>query len=298
MIDLEARKKGIGSSDAPAVIGISEYRTRLDVYLDKVDEAPPVEDNDAMFWGRTLEEVIANVYAERTGHKIRRRGQVTSKDHKWMQANLDRLIVGDPRGVGALEIKTAGSYMAGEWGEAGTDQVPPAVYAQVAHQLGVTGYTWARVAVLIGGRDFRIYDIPRDEDVINSLIEIERQFWIEHVEARVPPEPQTKADIDKRWPIDNGELAFATAEIQDAVDRLNTVKTRIGVLSFEKEALENDVKKSMREASQLIGLDGQTLATWKTQESKRLDEKAVKAALGDELHVYQTITKSRVLRIK
>jgi len=87
-------------------------------------------------------------------------------------------------------------------------------------------------------------------------------------------------------------------EIQDAVDRLNTVKTRIKVLGAEKEALENDVKIAMGEASQLIGLDGHTLATWKTQESKRLDQKAVKAALGDELHVYQTITKSRVLRIK
>lgn len=295
---LDKRKLGIGGSDAGAVIGVSEYRTRLDVYLDKVGEAAPIEDNEPMFWGRVLEDAVAAVYAERSGDKIRRKGMTVSKDNPFMLANLDRVIVGDPRGVGVLEIKTAGAYSADQWGEPGSDQIPQSYYAQLAHYMAVTGYTWARLAVLIGGQDFRVYDIPRDEDLIQSLIDIERDFWVNHVEARVPPYPTTTADINKRWPTDSGATIIASTEHQDMVDRLRTVKARIKMLGEEKQTLEDDIKRYMEEASTMVGADGQTLCTWKSQLNRRLDQKAVRAALGDEVKTYEVTTKTRVLRIK
>jgi predicted phage-related endonuclease len=161
----------------------------------------------------------------------------------------------------------------------------------------VTGYTWARVVVLIGGQDFRIYNIERDDAIVDRLIEIEHQFWHEHVVPRVPPSPATMADIQKLWPIDNGADVTADEETAAVVRELNALKRKLKGLTDHKTALEMDIKNAMQEATRLVDSAGNPLATWKAQTSKRLDTNAVKAALGDELPQYQTSTTTRVLRL-
>ena len=64
---------------------------------------------------------------------------------------------------------------------------------QVLHQLAVTGHAWAEVAVLIGGQDFRIYRIERDEEKIRDLTERETQFWLQ-VTRNQQPEPDGSED--------------------------------------------------------------------------------------------------------
>lgn len=65
---LKARKRGIGGSDAAAALGMSPWKTQLELYLEKRGElmAPDI-DSEAMLWGRVLEPVIRQQYAERTG---------------------------------------------------------------------------------------------------------------------------------------------------------------------------------------------------------------------------------------
>lgn len=295
---LAERRKGIGGSDAGALAGLSDYRTPLDVFLDKTGRAEPIEDNEPMFWGRTLEAVVANVYAQRTGDKVRRMGIRHSKTNPFMLANIDRQIIGDPRGPGVLEVKTAGQFSADDWGEEGTDEVPSAYYAQICHYLAVTGYAWARLAVLIGGRDFRVYDIPRDEDLINSLVEIERKFWFEHVQKDLPPDPTTTADLNKLWPVDTGREVVASPTTMASVFELRGVKQQLTSLNNTKKDLEDDIREALADASTLIDEEGNKLATWKTQTARRLDSKKIKWMLGDDLAEYQTESTSRVLRVK
>ena len=83
---LEARRKGLGGSDAGAVLGVNKYKTKLDVYLDKIGEAPPVEDNDAMYWGRVLEDLLADEYTKRTRNTVRRNNAILEHpEHKFMR---------------------------------------------------------------------------------------------------------------------------------------------------------------------------------------------------------------------
>ncbi|MFR4400922.1 MAG: YqaJ viral recombinase family protein, partial [Peptococcus niger] len=51
---LEQRKKGIGGSDAGAICGLNPWKSAVEVYLDKLGELPPVEDNERMRMGVTL----------------------------------------------------------------------------------------------------------------------------------------------------------------------------------------------------------------------------------------------------
>ena len=92
---LAVRGQGIGSSDAACAVGISPYKSPLELWLEKTERqaAPDLASNDAVFWGTTLEHIIANVYAHRTGTKVRRLNAVLQHpEHPFMLANLDRVV--------------------------------------------------------------------------------------------------------------------------------------------------------------------------------------------------------------
>ena len=288
---IEARRQGIGGSDAGAIAGLNPWKSPVDVYLEKTGEAPEVEQNEAMYWGTLLEDTIARAYAEKTGHKIQRRTKtLRHPEMPWMLAHLDRVILGDRRGPGVLEIKTAGRPDG--WGEPGTDEIPDYYMAQVAHYMAVTGYAWARLAVLIGGRDFRVYDIPRDDDLIDALIEIERRFWQEHVEPRVPPDPRSLQDLNALWPQDSGRVVQATPEIAEEVSELHRIKSEIADLEQIKKRHEATIKAYMEDAAVLEDEDGNVLATWKTSQTSRIDTKTLRARypeIADEITTKSTV---------
>jgi putative phage-type endonuclease len=182
------RMTGIGGSDAAAVLGLSKWKTPLQVYLEKLGQGGLMLDNEAMAWGRALEPVIRQQYAERTGRIVYLPDTaLRHKEHDFMIANLDG-YTDDGR---VLEVKTARSGQ--EWGEPGSDEIPTNYLLQVQHYLTVTGFEWADVAVLIGGSDFRIYEIRADKDLQALLIEGEAEFW-QRVQDRNPPDPKTAAE--------------------------------------------------------------------------------------------------------
>ena len=72
---LEYRRKGLGGSDAAAVLNISPFRTVRDLYYDKLGI---VTADDQANWvalevGTPLEPLVARIFAEKTGLKIYQR---------------------------------------------------------------------------------------------------------------------------------------------------------------------------------------------------------------------------------
>lgn len=199
---LAQRRGGIGSSDAAALLGISRWSTPYSVYLDKTGQLPDLPPNPAMEWGNRLEEAIATAYAERTGERLEDTTHRVFQHptHPWMLATPDRLTEGGR----VVEVKTASAWSADEWGEPGTDEVPDVYLVQVNHQLAVLGLEQADVAVLIGGQDFRVYHVARNDRLIRHLIAVEESFW-DRVQTRQPPEPtwthpETPAVLEALYP--------------------------------------------------------------------------------------------------
>lgn len=71
-----ARSSGLGGTDMTAICGENNYRSAIDVYLEKrhgigleIPTAPPkpFEGNERTFWGHLLEPVLADRYADDTG---------------------------------------------------------------------------------------------------------------------------------------------------------------------------------------------------------------------------------------
>ena len=188
---LEVRKQGIGSSDAAAACGIHPYLSMLELWMIKTGRLHSHLDDDIdgyspLYWGNTLEPMVAKYYQERTGNKVRRVNAILQHpdpDNHFMLANLDYAITGSDD-VQILECKTAGEHGAKLWKHG----VPLYVTCQVQHQLAVTGKQAAHICVLLCGHEAKIYKVERDERLIESIIEHEQLFW-QYVETDTPPTP-------------------------------------------------------------------------------------------------------------
>ncbi len=288
------RRLGIGGSDVAPILGLSPWRTALDVYLEKTGEAEPQHDSEAMLWGRVLEPVIRRQYAERTGRTVMTPEAITSERYPFMRANADG-ITDDGR---VLEIKTART--ADGWGESGSDEIPQAYLLQVQHYMLVTALPVADVAVLIGGSDLRIYEVPADRDIHEILIEAEARFW-QRVEQREPPPVVTYDDAVHRYGHHPAAGAvLASDEAVASIDRLRAIKAEIEMLESEQALHKAVITKALADRGDTLIHAGRTLATWKLAKApQRFDTKAFAAAHPD-LHAQFLVTgePSRRLLIK
>lgn len=265
---LDVRKRGIGSSDAAAAIGLNPYKSQLELWLEKTNrdqslaKPNPEDDCAPVFWGVVLEPVVASQYQRRTGNKVRKVNAVLQHpDMPWMLANIDREVVGDAE-VQILECKTAGLNGARLW----RDGVPKYVEVQVMHQLAVTGKQAADVAVLLGGQQLEVHRIERNEPLIEQLIELEQQFW-RYVETDTPP-PADGSDSAERalrllYPEDDGEhMDFAQdEELSAAFSELKQTRQSLAQLGKQEAALKQRLQQAMGSASKAVFTDG--TITWK-----------------------------------
>ena len=261
---LQIRSTGIGSSDAAAAIGLSSYKCSLSLWLEKTGRQPPedLSEKEAVVWGTVMEPVLAKMYAERTGRKVRRVNAVLQHpEHPFMLANLDREVITES-GTGILEIKTAGFYSAQQW----EDGVPVAYQCQVLHQLAVTGHAWADVAVLIAGQEFRIYRIERDDDKIADLIQREAQFW-SWVTNDQQPDPDGSYDAQQAllslFPTDNGQtLDFSeSGPFNDLFAELLTLRHRKEDIEQQESTLKHRIQAALGSATAAIFQQGKV--TWR-----------------------------------
>ncbi len=267
---LDIRQLGIGSSDAAVAVGLSPYKCPLALWLEKTARKAPedISQKEAVLWGVELEPVLAQVYTKRTGYKVRRVNAVLQHpEHTFMLANLDREVVGHPDGPGILEIKTASYHSAPQWEEG----VPVAYQCQVLHQLAVTGHTWAEVAVLIGGQDFRIYRIERDEEKIGDLIRREAHFW-QQVRQDWQPEPDGSSDaaaaLGWLFPRDDGQTVDLSdsPEFNQLFGQLLQLREQKEVVEQQESLIKQRLQASLGEAT--AGLFANGKITWKRSKDR------------------------------
>lgn len=292
---LRERQKGIGGSDAAAILGLNKWKSPIQVYMEKIGELQTEEQSEAAYWGIRLEEIVADEFSKRTGMKIRKRNAILQHpDYPWMIANVDRLIVGKNEG---LECKTTNEFAKGEWeGE----EVPAPYLIQCQHYMAVTGYDAWWIAVLIGGNKFQYKKINRDEELIEYIIEAEKAFWENHVVPRVPPEfdgSDASAELLKKLypeaePDSETELPSEANKLIEALDQINA---EIKELDEQKKEYENKLKAMLGEFER--GIVGERIVTWKTINSTRLDTKRFKKDHPELFEKYAKTTKYRRFQI-
>lgn len=256
---LDLRKRGIGGSDAAAAVGLSPFKSQLELWLEKtgrdtlLQKVDPTDTREPAYWGTLLEPIVATAYTQQTGRRVRRVNAILQHpDQPFMLANLDREVVGVPD-VQILECKTAGEFGARHW----RDGVPEYVQLQVQHQLAVAGKHAADVAVLLCGQALEVHRIERDDALIAQLIQLEGQFW-RYVETDTPPPGDGSASADRAlrclYPRDTGVTVDFSEDRQLSGAFADLVAARGQIESLEQAAgqLKQRIQHAMGDASRAL----------------------------------------------
>ena len=274
------RAKGVGASDAGAILGLNRYRSPLDVWLEKTGRKEPddLNGNTSVEWGLRLEDVIAKKFAdEHPEYKVvKPKGTFVSTEHPFMLANLDFIIIRKTDGArGILEIKTGQYYT--EWLDDEGNEVIPSYLAQVAHQYAVSGFEFAYVAALIRGREYIEREYVRDEDDITDLISRESDFWVNYVEKGVTPELVGLGDEAQSIFLLHSEPTTDIALIDDPAMELLMGYRRIHIaestLKKQKQEYANAIKLILGDSAS--GENEFVKVTWKRYEKKYFDKDAL-----------------------
>lgn len=293
---LEARREGIGGSDASVIVGLNRWRSPFQLWLEKTGKAgaEDLSGNEYVYWGKVLEEAVANRFCELTGKKVQRRGLLQMDEYPYIRASIDRMVVGENAG---LECKTCNGFAANEWED---DEVPAAYYVQCQHYMMVTGCERWYIAVLIGGNHFVWKEIPRNDNEIDLLLQAEIDFW-HKVETGIMPEVDGSESCKDALV---AEFRGGNTEPLTLPDAAEVIIERIRALDDAKKNTEEDIEHHKNQLRRLmgdyeLGYAGDYKVTWKTQAGRTtVDSKALKAKEPDIYAKYAKQGKpTRVLRI-
>ena len=251
---LEARKTGIGASEAAAAIGVSPWSSPMQLWGEKTGRIEPddLSEVERVQWGTILEPIIGEEYSRRTGRHVGHNAAyeiVRHPNHDCMQATLDfRQHADDHAGPGVLETKTTS-----EWNKADWQGEPPLHYQiQLQHQLACTDHSWGTLAALVGGQELFWIDFERNDRFIAAMIEAEARFW-DHVTSDTPPPVDgsivTADALRQLYGKDDGETIALPAESIVWDEKLVEVKAYIKELKADQVALENNLKAAMQDAA-------------------------------------------------
>ena len=291
---LKYRKQGIGGSDAGAVCGLNPYRTAIQVYYDKTSDLIEDVDNEAMRQGRELEEYVARRFCEASGKKVRRANAMFyDEKNPFMIADVDRMIVGENAG---LECKTASPYSEEKWRD---DKIPLSYQLQCYHYMSVCNADAWYIAVLIYGRDFKYYKIERDDEVIENLICIEKEFWNEYVLKQVIPDPDGSKTADvaiaERFK-ESKSITIPLTGFDERLERRQELLSLLEKIETEKRQIDQELKLYLGDAE--IAENESYRVSWKNISRSSIDEKRLKAEQPEIYEKYRRETTSRRFTVK
>ena len=272
------RSKYIGGSDIGAILGLSPYRTPLEVWMEKTGKPIGLLDSLPLRFGSFAEEFVASEYARATGFELTQdQSTHIHPAHAFMSAHIDRFVLEDeiikaPTRI--LECKTANPFARAQWGEVGTDQVPMSYLCQCVWYMAITGIAKTDLAVLFGNSEFRIYEINKDAELENLVIEKATQFWSEYVLKDIPPPALTERDCQTLFHKGSSQKTVKASEATlEICKQLHALNQEIAIKEEQVSTIKKSLMNQMGEAETLTYQE-QILATWKAPKpSFRIDSK-------------------------
>lgn len=182
---LDLRKTKITATDAVIIMGASHWKTRLQLYNEKISEQNNTFMNEKMQRGIDLEPIARELFEVKTGIEM----SPTIVVNDWTMASLDGM---DSSSTKILEIKCPGPVVH-EMALSG--KVPDHYYPQLQHQMYVCGLQMVYY-FSFDGADGVTIEVPRNEKYIEKMLEEEFKFYM-CLQNKTPPEPQEGDYIER-----------------------------------------------------------------------------------------------------
>lgn len=266
---LAERRAGLGASDVAAILGYSQYRTPVQVWMEKTGQSSDDSDSMRLRFGQHNEEFVAREYSAVTGLRVQRYNPMLQHpDYPCVIGHVDRLVIppgakvaahrGEIRTDRGLEAKTVDGYVyrySGEWGEPGTDECPTVYLIQCAIYMALTQCPRWDLAALIGSGSapLAIYPLSRDRDLEDELLRRSAEWWQRHVVGNVAPDPVNEDDVALLHPqVVKREPVLATPEIVERIERMRALKGSIEADEAEIAEHRQAIKTFMGGAGVLV----------------------------------------------
>lgn len=257
------RRSYIGSSDIAAVLGISPWKTPVDLYFEKIAEDTPLDNDTAILRrGRRLEPVILEILQEDFDFwVVDRNRRIVHPEFSFLAAEQDfvysAIVSPDGGRMDAHgEIKSVGFNRAG-WGESGSQEVPSYYIAQAMYASAIAQAPELTVAASFSFDDTRTYRFDYDAVLGDALIEKARSFWVDHVLAKVPPAAITADDTKtllKRY----GSFDWqASEQALRIAGEATALRRSIKLLEAEQDAKDKALLDCLYSAAQVHGVEGE-----------------------------------------
>lgn len=173
------RLQGLGASESPTIMGISPYKTRLELWEEKTGKREPFKGNWATERGNKLEPKARANYE--LYNQIEMKPTLAEhKDYPFIKCSLDGY---NKEASKFLEIKCPGKS---DHQKAINGEVPDKYYPQIQHQFLVTGCKSGDY-FSFDGESGVIVTVYPDKEYCQKLLEELIAFW-ELVKTNIPPE--------------------------------------------------------------------------------------------------------------
>jgi putative phage-type endonuclease len=166
----------ITASKVAAILGHSPHKSKFGLWHELAGTVPPEPETDEMRRGHYLEPAVAAWWADQhPDARLYRSAMYQHRSIPWAAATPDRIVrYGDGRPPELLECKSAANPW--EWGEEGTDEIPPYYYDQGIWQAGVLGVQTVHVGAIFSGFQFKQYQIQFDLEKFQSMLDTAHTF--------------------------------------------------------------------------------------------------------------------------
>lgn len=258
------RNNGITGSRIAAIMGESPYDTPLSVYLEMTGQAPPKEQNDAMYFGTVLEDFIAWEFTNRTGLEVRKIDAILQHPvYEMFLANVDREVLDEKNGI--LECKNQGEYAWLEW----KYNAPRHYYLQLQWYLGITGHEHGYLCALVGGNKFIVHRYKRDDVLLETMYERATDFWYMNFIPQIPPDAR-EGDLDQlkvMYPRHEvGVTVELTEEEAQLIGDLWTADMALKEAEKQVDLAKVKMQERMKTAESVI-YNGEVICTWKSDKN-------------------------------
>lgn len=225
---LNYRRGFVTATDSIALMGAApdnwNKTTPYDVWFSKQEDYVEEEPNFYMKRGKELEDEALRLFEKETGYLMSPVVLVNLR-HKFQLASLDGFEI---EGKAAVEIKCPGKK---DHESAIQGIIPEKYVPQLQHQLAVTGLD--KIYYMSYNPDHEtttaIWEVKRDNEYIDKLIEVEEKFFYQHMMTGIPPEKPDKTKImdSLRWRSNAEEYLTVTQKIKELERYQESLKQRL-----------------------------------------------------------------------
>lgn len=299
-LEYRNRQFVIGGSNIGIILGLSNYKTPLQLWMDWQNRTAEAE-KEALYRGRFMEDGIARWFEQATGLKVVKRSKEIAVYHNddypdYVQVAPDREVFKEGTSLSGrpfLEIKDTAMYVDFD----NTETIPSDWFLQCQFEAEIGQRPGTYLAVNDGSKTLKSRLILPDKEYIRACIEKACEWYERHIVLGEQPEPINGRDVQLLHPESQSGVITVGKEASQLYEQALIYKRAAAEADKKYEEVKNKLA-SMFDERDTLAFEGRNIATYKTVHQTGFDIVRFRAENPDLASKYSVTKSYRKLDIK